>query len=96
MPGNSVSQTVKAWAHLLPGHECDTDLCGGCVRSLLPGSGPAACAMGTLACCNMRLRFRQHKRIAMGKSDIAGWGSFLMVRSPARLCEGVLRPCLRT
>ena len=32
-------------------------------------------------CCNMRLRFRQHKRVAMGLSDVAGWGSFLLVKS---------------
>lgn len=32
-------------------------------------------------CFNMRLRFRQHKRVAMGLSDVAGWGSFLLVNS---------------
>ena len=37
-------------------------------------------------CCNMRLRFRQHKRVAMGLSDVAGWGSFLLVR-PQDCCH---------
>ena len=58
------------------GHECDTDLCKGCTKSLLG----AAAAPGAAQCCNMRLRFRQHKRVAMGLSDVAGWGSFLLVR----------------
>ena len=57
------------------GHECDTDLCKGCTKSLL-GVAEVAGAK----CCNMRLRFRQHKRVAMGLSDVAGWGSFLLVR----------------
>ena len=65
---------------LRTGHECDTDLCVGCAKSILPGAGqPGGGAPGAMTCCNMRLRFRQHKRVAMGKSDIAGWGSFLMV-----------------
>ena len=36
--------------------------------------------LGRRSACNMRLRFRQHKRVAMGLSDVAGWGSFLLVR----------------
>jgi hypothetical protein len=57
-------------------------VCLGCAKSLMPNHGacPGGGAPGAgLTCCNMRLRFRQHKRVAMGKSDIAGWGSFLMV-----------------
>ena len=72
------------------GHECDTDLCKGCTKSLLG----AAVAPGAAQCCNMRLRFRQHKRVAMGLSDVAGWGSFLLVRlaplpppAPSTACD---------
>ena len=32
---------------------------------------------------NMRLRLRQHKRVAVGLSSIAGWGAFLLVGSNA-------------
>ena len=31
----------------------------------------------------MRLRLRQHKRVVVGLSSIAGWGAFLMVGSSA-------------
>ena len=47
------------------GHECDPDLCNACTMSCV--------------CNNMRLRFRQHKRVSMGKSEVSGWGSFLLV-----------------
>lgn len=30
-------------------------------------------------CLNMPLRLRQHKRVAMGISQVAGWGAFAMV-----------------
>jgi len=36
-------------------------------------------------CHNMRLRLRQHKRLAMGLSRVAGWGAFLL--EPARRGE---------
>ena len=60
----------------IAGHECDPDVCTGCTIGC--------------TCNNMRLRFRQHKRVCMGKSAIAGWGSFLLVRqnllqAPTRL-----------
>ncbi|KAK9917862.1 hypothetical protein WJX75_009030 [Coccomyxa subellipsoidea] len=55
---------TKACPCFASGHECDPDAC-------------TACTTGC-ACNNMRLRFRQHKRVSMGKSAIAGWGSFLM------------------
>jgi hypothetical protein len=68
----------KSWnegLHLhVAGHECDTDLCTGCARGALLNE----CG-GSLPCNNMKLRFRQHKRVAMGKSDVQGWGSFLLV-----------------
>ena len=40
-----------------------------------PTNGPAECS-------NMRLRLRQHKRVAAGASAIDGWGAFLL--EPAR------------
>ncbi len=57
------------------GHECDPDICRGCA---------ATCEQGVQAnrpCHNMRLRLRQHKRVAMGLSRVAGWGAFLQVGS---------------
>ena len=74
------------------GHECDTDLCKGCTKSMLGVAG-----MVGQKCCNMRLRFRQHKRVAMGLSDVAGWGSFLLVcfrRSGPRSLINCI--CIRT
>lgn len=32
-------------------------------------------------CHNMKLRLRQHKRVAMGLSQVAGWGAFAQVGS---------------
>ncbi len=78
--------------------ECDPDICRGCAPALGLGRSPTAADAAAadaaaadaepdaLPCCNMRLRLRQHKRVAMGLSDIAGWGAFLLVHQPpARL-----------
>lgn len=69
----------------LAGHECDTDLCKGCSSSVVLKEHSG----GTLPCNNMKLRLRQHKRIAMGKSDVQGWGSFLLVSSLPSSCGRV-------
>ncbi|BDA50448.1 Histone-lysine N-methyltransferase EZH1 [Coccomyxa sp. Obi] len=55
---------TKACPCYAAGHECDPDLCNACTMSCV--------------CNNMRLRFRQHKRVSMGKSEVSGWGSFLL------------------
>lgn len=69
--------------------ECDPDICRGCAPALGLARAPAAADAAAadaepdaLPCCNMRLRLRQHKRVAMGVSDIAGWGAFLLVQPP--------------
>jgi len=68
------------------GMECDPDLCRGCAGGAGAAGAPAPAAAeaerGAPACGNMRLRLRQHKRVAMGVSDIAGWGAFLLVQPP--------------
>lgn len=82
------------------GQECDTDLCKGCARGCLPEDAAAVAGLvgeRERTCANMQLRFRQHKRVAMGKSDLTGWGSFLMVGAapcclqrspPQKFCAG--------
>ena len=47
--------------------------------ALAPTPDPSA---GFVECSNMRLRLRQHKRVAAGASSIDGWGAFLL--EPAR------------
>jgi histone-lysine N-methyltransferase EZH2 len=32
-------------------------------------------------CGNMKLLLKQQQRILLGKSDVAGWGAFIKVRS---------------
>ncbi|DBB03339.1 TPA: hypothetical protein ACH3X3_010714 [Trebouxia sp. C0006] len=51
--------------------ECDPDLCMQCQWTICGQKPP-----GTLDCHNMKLRLRQHKRVAMGLSHVAGWGAF--------------------
>ena len=35
-------------------------------------------APGAIACCNMNMRMRRHKRVKLAESVIAGWGVFLL------------------
>ncbi|KAF5843242.1 enhancer of zeste 2, partial [Dunaliella salina] len=56
---------------LAAGRECDPDLCRNC-NAMCEG-----CAVPASECHNMRLRLRQHKRVVMGQSIVAGWGAFL-------------------
>ena len=58
------------------GHECDPDICQACAATCEHGQH------GGRSCHNMRLRLRQHKRVAMGLSKVAGWGAFLQVPHP--------------
>ncbi|KAL0030931.1 hypothetical protein WJX79_001885 [Trebouxia sp. C0005] len=51
--------------------ECDPDLCMQCQWSISGQKPP-----GSVDCHNMKLRLRQHKRVAMGLSNVAGWGAF--------------------
>ena len=61
--------------------ECDPDLCTSCQWSICKEKPP-----GSMDCHNMKLRLRQHKRVAMGLSQVAGWGAFAQVGStPGRL-----------
>lgn len=55
--------------------ECDPDACKGC-RNVVTGEEAPP---NKERCQNMRLRLRQHKRIAVGLSSVAGWGAFLLV-----------------
>ena len=57
--------------------ECDPDLCMQCQWTICGQKPP-----GTLDCHNMKLRLRQHKRVAMGLSHVAGWGAFAQVTNP--------------
>ncbi len=68
--------------------ECDPDLCMQCQWSIC-GQKPS----GTLDCHNMKLRLRQHKRVAMGLSHVAGWGAFAQV--PTHLLKSMW-PCLQS
>ncbi|KAA6418158.1 MAG: histone-lysine N-methyltransferase EZA1-like [Trebouxia sp. A1-2] len=54
--------------------ECDPDLCMQCQWSISGQKPP-----GSVDCHNMKLRLRQHKRVAMGLSNVAGWGAFAQV-----------------
>ena len=54
--------------------ECDPDLCKPCQWTICRHK-PA----GSTDCQNMALRMRQHKRVAMGLSHVAGWGAFAQV-----------------
>ncbi len=54
--------------------ECDPDLCMQCQWSICGEKPP-----GSVDCHNMKLRLRQHKRVAMGLSHVAGWGAFAQV-----------------
>ncbi|KAL0022368.1 hypothetical protein WJX77_004927 [Trebouxia sp. C0004] len=51
--------------------ECDPDLCVQCQWTICGEKPP-----GSVDCHNMKLRLRQHKRVAMGLSNVAGWGAF--------------------
>lgn len=55
--------------------ECDPDLCKPCQWTICSHKPP-----GSTDCQNMALRMRQHKRVAMGLSHVAGWGAFAQVR----------------
>mmetsp|Transcript_24875 Transcript_24875/g.69328 ORF Transcript_24875/g.69328 Transcript_24875/m.69328 type:complete len:774 (+) Transcript_24875:212-2533(+) len=61
----------RACPCLAAGRECDPDLCKGCAPTCT-GEAPEG-----RECCNMHLRLRQHARIIMGLSSVAGWGAFL-------------------
>ena len=54
--------------------ECDPDLCKPCHWSICSQRPP-----GSMDCHNMKLRLRQHKRVGMGLSRVAGWGAFAQV-----------------
>ena len=58
------------------GRECDPDLCAPCRHTT---NAPETKPDGAMDCLNMPLRLRQHKRVAMGISQVAGWGAFAMV-----------------
>ncbi|KAK9846547.1 hypothetical protein WJX81_006349 [Elliptochloris bilobata] len=78
-PAYSPGCRKKTCPCVAAGMECDPDLCKGCAPAVGVVHAPAADADESApACCNMRLRQRQHKRVAMGLSDIAGWGAFLL------------------
>ncbi|KAK9841635.1 hypothetical protein WJX74_009123 [Apatococcus lobatus] len=62
---------TKACPCYAAGHECDPDICQACAPTCEQGQH------GGRPCHNMRLRLRQHKRVAMGLSRVAGWGAFL-------------------
>ncbi|KAL6759487.1 hypothetical protein V8C86DRAFT_2573324 [Haematococcus lacustris] len=55
------------------GRECDPDLCRTCT---MPWSESQQASLSP-KCGNMRLRLRQHKRVVLANSSIAGWGAFL-------------------
>jgi len=65
----------RACPCLAAGRECDPDLCKGCAATCTGEAVPGK------ECCNMRLRLRQHPRIIMGLSSVAGWGAFLQHRA---------------
>ena len=69
----SISDTVICCA---AGRECDPDLCAPCRHTT---NAPNTKPDGAMDCLNMPLRLRQHKRVAMGISQVAGWGAFAMV-----------------
>ena len=46
--------------------ECDPDVCISCRSD------------GTSCCRNMSIRMRRNKRVAMGLSEIVGWGTFML------------------
>lgn len=61
--------------------ECDPDLCRRCTPAVLCAwqlGGGSVPPLVDDCCENMRLRLRQHKRIAMGRSAVSGWGAFLV------------------
>jgi len=60
----------RACPCLAAGRECDPDLCRACAATC-EGTAPPGCE-----CHNMRLRLRQHMRIIMAHSEVAGWGAF--------------------
>jgi len=46
-----------------------------------PPPKPPAPAANARPCHNMRLRLRQHRRLAMGRSAVAGWGCFVLEKT---------------
>ncbi len=68
--------------------ECDPDLCMQCQWTICGQKPP-----GTLDCHNMKLRLRQHKRVAMGLSHVAGWGAFAQVTTRLLIS---MWPCLQS
>eukprot|EP00884_Botryococcus_braunii_P022780 jgi/Botrbrau1/9186/Bobra.0236s0016.2 len=57
------------------GRECDPDLCQNCCIWAEGGEG---LSVPTRICTNMGMLLRQHKRIAVGLSNVSGWGAFVL------------------
>lgn len=64
------------------GRECDPELCGSCGASIHPMFIPGMqkdCADMTSyrMCTNVNLRRGERKRVAIGRSEVQGWGLFI-------------------
>ncbi|VFQ58374.1 unnamed protein product [Cuscuta campestris] len=58
--------------------ECDPDICHNCLVGCGDGSiGFHPQRVSNHQCMNMKLLLRQHQKVLLGRSDIAGWGAFL-------------------
>eukprot|EP00850_Spirogloea_muscicola_P011274 SM000069S20711 [mRNA] locus=s69:409982:415574:+ [translate_table: standard] len=58
--------------------ECDPDVCRHCWSGCGDGSeGTPPAKEFVNPCRNMRILLRQHQRVLLGRSDVAGWGAFL-------------------
>ncbi|KAL1558350.1 [histone H3]-lysine(4) N-trimethyltransferase [Salvia divinorum] len=57
--------------------ECDPDVCRNCWVSCGDGLLGGPPRRGDSQCGNMMLLLRQHQRILLAKSDVAGWGAFV-------------------
>lgn len=49
--------------------------------SAAPAPAPPTTNSNIQPCRNMRLRLRQHRRLAMGRSAVAGWGCFVLEKA---------------
>lgn len=56
------------------GRECDPDLCKQCAKVC---EGVTTPDQHGHVCHNMQMRLRQHTRVALGISTVAGWGAFM-------------------